>query len=135
MHPFHARSDDSKGDYDSGHHKHKCSFIPEPMSTISPDIKEYLSSKEWKRVNDWDEILHKAANRSLDLTIEQLDRAEFEMKLREFQRIQRAVVQKCKIIVPCNTAGIPPIPQEETDCIVRDSGCGFDCMDDYFRQQ
>ena len=71
---------------------------------------------------------------SLDLTIEALGRDEFQTNLKEFRRIQQELKEKCNIVVPCSEAGVAPIPQDETDCIIRDSACGFDCMDEYFRQ-
>lgn len=103
-------------------------------SVISPSVKEYIESKEWKQFVFWDEILHKAANISLDLTIEKLGREVFQRQLDLFRRAQAALAETCsqQVVFPCNSAG-ERIPPERTDCIYGDNGCGFDCMDEFFR--
>jgi len=129
---FHI-SDDSREEYDSGSHKGQCWKIPK--MSMPKELQEYFETLEWKQVIYWDDVLYKTANRSLDITIDNLGRAEFERNLVMFRKAQQQLAEACfaKVVLPCNTTG-PPIPAEQTDCIVRDSGCGFDCMDAFFQQ-
>lgn len=81
----------------------------------------------------WDEVLHKAANISLDLTIERLGREDFQRQLEHFRRVQTEVGKACsrKVVFPCTSTG-RRVPPRRTDCLNGDNGCGFECMDDYF---
>lgn len=127
-------SDDSSEEYDSGTHKNQCWLIQKSV-VLSREIEEYFQSKEWKKVVYWDEVLHQAANIALDMTIEKIGRKEFDRNLRIFRQAQQELVKACsaKVVVPCNSPGAP-VPPDKTDCIIRDSGCGFSCMDEFFRQ-
>lgn len=93
----------------------------------------YFASPHWKWAVHWDEVLYHAANRSLDLTIEYLGRDAFEMRLSEFRHVKRIVDQECGTVVrfPCTRDGVRRTDQD-TDCLVSDLGCGFQCMDGVF---
>ena len=134
LHANSLTSDDSKEKYDSGSHRKQCWLIHK-NNILSQQVKDYLQSSEWNDFVYWDGMLYQAANRALDMTIDQLGRDEFQQNLQQFRKVQQELGKYCstRVVLPCNSTG-PPIPQEQTDCIVGDSGCGFDCMDDFFRQ-
>lgn len=122
----------SNGSFDDGRYEDTCFQIQK--SFVSPRVKKYLGSMKWKKVAFWDKVLHQAANKSLDMTIEKLGRSTFQSNLDKFRRAKQAVAEMCtsKVILPCNTTGTPT-PIEETNCIHGDLGCGFECMDEYFQ--
>lgn len=124
-------SQKSNGNYDDGMYKSTCFLIQK--SFISPKVRKFLGSKAWKRTVYWDEVLHKAANTALDLTIEKLGREAFQHQLNHFRQVQTELVDACsgKVIFPCNSKG-ERIPPNKTDCLQGDNGCGFDCMNTYF---
>jgi len=54
-------------------------------------MKTYFDSPAYRDRAHWDEVLHGAANRSLDLTIEKLGRDSFKRRLTRFRRAKAAV--------------------------------------------
>lgn len=102
-------------------------------SFISPRVEEYIRSDSWRRAIYWDEVLHKAANASLDMTIEKLGRKEFQRNLMLFRQAQADISKNCSDIVrlPCDANGRRIV---RNDCLYGDNGCGFKCMDEYFRE-
>ncbi|GKY92930.1 hypothetical protein MPSEU_000262000 [Mayamaea pseudoterrestris] len=99
-------------------------------TVVSHKMTEYLESDEWKSIIHWDEVLHKAANHALDLRIEQLGRDEFQRHLATFQAMRQRVEATCanKVRLPCSSTGVKRTAKD-TDCLLNDMGCGFDCMD------
>ncbi|GKY97400.1 hypothetical protein MPSEU_000698500 [Mayamaea pseudoterrestris] len=118
----------SSGGYDDGRVKKKCTLIQ--RSVVSTGMKEYFETDEWKAIIYWDAILHKAANRALDMRIDQLGRVEFERNLAKFKALREQVDLTCgaNVKLPCTSSGIK-LAAEKTDCIYDDMGCGFECMD------
>jgi Sulfotransferase family len=99
------------------------------QSFVSPGMEQFFrTSPAFQEMVRWDHILHQAVNRSLDLTIDRLGRAEFEMQLATFQAAQRAVQERClpKAVFPCSELG----KTKNTTCIRNDLGCSFDCLDE-----
>jgi hypothetical protein len=76
-------------------------------------------------------VLHRAANRSLDLTIASLGPTRFYGQLQALRTLQRRVVDACSqhVVLPCDATRHGRAPRNETDCVQGDSGCGFDCID------
>jgi hypothetical protein len=98
-------------------------------SFVSPGMKEFLDSDLWKNISYWDRVLHQAADRSLDLTIDRLGRDKVAANVALYQELQERSREAClhKTTFPCSEGG-----QHSwvTDCIWRDSGCGGECLDE-----
>ena len=99
-------------------------------TVVTTKMKEFLESYEWKKLSQWDRLLHKAANASLDMTIDRLGRYSFQRKLDQYRAAQKLVNERCveKTVLPC-TGGIFH-PPNETDCLYRDSACAMNCLDE-----
>lgn len=99
-------------------------------SFYSPNIKAYLSSPQWYAQNYEDYLLYKAANASLDLTIEQLGRDRFNRALADYQDMM-VQAKECEeeTIFPCSSDGAH---NEVTNCCSADLGCGYSCLDRRF---
>jgi hypothetical protein len=119
-----------QGGFDGGGYKNQCYYIVPPY--VSPTMQEYFDhSDEWLDRVKWDVALYRAANRSLDLTIDQtIGRPKFQAALRQFLSAQRIITQEClpKAKFPCSAGG-QKRRANETNCLWTDSGCGNDCID------
>lgn len=118
-----------RGGFDAGGGlNNQCTYIV--PSFVTPGMQETLDSQEWQNQVKYDRALYLAANRSLDLTIDRLGRAEFEKNLVRFRRAREVVQQRCLPVAafPCNKQGTM-VPPNETDCFWKDSGCGTTCLD------
>lgn len=95
---------------------------------LSAGVKNYTESEEWLAMNYADEILFRAANASLDRTIEQIGRDKFEQSLQQFLRLKERVLKVCgpRLGFGCSDTGEP---LEEEQCYLRDFGCGYSCVD------
>ena len=116
------------GGYDDGGYHGKCFRIRK--SSISPGVQTYLDGDEWQTYIKPEMELYRAVNSSLDLTIELLGRSVFDEHLRKFREAMQRISQVCEpsIRLPCTKDAIKR-PDNETDCVRNDSGCGFDCLD------
>lgn len=116
------------GGYDDGRYRNKCYLIQK--SFVSPRMRDYFQSSDWKEIIYWDEILHRAANYALDMRIEQLGRQAFESNLANFRYLKDQVDKMCgdSVRLPCSSTGQKRSPRQ-TDCIYDDMGCGFECME------
>jgi hypothetical protein len=96
-------------------------------------MQEILEGPVWRRWSKWDVVLHRAANRSLDLTIESLGPARFHVQLEAFRSLQRNTTEACSrhVRLPCSASRHGKRPLRQTDCVLGDSGCGFGCIDRY----
>ena len=119
------------GGFDDGMSPRGCVYIV--PSYVSPGMKEYFASPSWERIALVDTMLHKAANRSLDLTIEKLGRRRFNLALANFRQAMKAVHEKCLPTVqfPCTSSG-EAIAQP--NCFWGDSGCGTACLDEVAKE-
>jgi hypothetical protein len=117
-----------KGGFDDGGGRdgNTCTYIW--PSFVSDGMQDFFETEEWKEMIHWDSVLYQAANRSLDLTIDQLGRPEFEQELAKYQHAKQIVHDRCLpvTVFPCSAGGKV---SRQTDCIWRDSGCGMSCMD------
>lgn len=118
---------DAKGNggYDDGIHLNTCYFIQ--RSKVTPKMKELFRSPFWKNVTKWDNLLYKAANRSLDLTIDRLGRDAFADNLAKFQHANKMARERCLTteIFPCTSTGEK---NPDASCLWSDSGCGYQCL-------
>lgn len=103
-----------------------------PKSYVSTGMEEFFASDAWQRRISSDSLLYQAANRSLDLTIDRLGKEHVERNVALLRHAKNAVDAHCseRIIMPCDTEGVPSRSNNETDCFVRDMGCGMDCLDE-----
>lgn len=119
------------GGYDDGLFQERCVYIQPSIRT--PYIQSFFAGRAWRRWTKWDAVLHRAANVSLDLTIERLGVGTFRGHLEAFRELQRRVHAACsgRVRFPCDASrdGRPRRTSNETDCLLGDMGCGFGCID------
>jgi hypothetical protein len=119
-----------KGGYDDGGgraNRHACSYIW--PSFVSPGMQEFFDTNiEWQSMMKYDRAFYKAANASMDLTIDALGRDLFEGNLAKFRQAQAVAKETClaRTVFPCDSAGRE---HNDTDCLWKDSGCGVACLD------
>lgn len=99
---------------------------------MSPAVANFTRSKEWLYMNYADEVLYRAANYSLDLTIQRIGMTRFQKALREYQALQKQVQERCPEPPGCtpgaDTARVGQVTEE--GCYMEDFGCGYQCIDD-----
>jgi hypothetical protein len=100
-------------------------------SFTSPAVQAYLDSDDWKAQNYGDYLLHAAANKSLDLTIERIGAERFQAALQRYTKLQQLEKQVCSkhVQFPCSKAGRPQLKRARRECYERDFGCGYNCID------
>lgn len=116
------------GGFDDGKYDKTCVYIV--PSYLSPSMKDYFSNDEdWKSRTKGDKYLYRAAQRSLDMTIDQLGRDKFNEKLSEYKRLRKLAEDSCKgqVVYPCDAGGNRL--QRAPGCLWNDSGCGSPCLD------
>jgi hypothetical protein len=101
-------------------------------TSMSPAILNFTRSKEWRYMNYADEVLYRAANYSLDLTIQRLGTHRFQTAMRDYQALAMQVYEQCPEPPGCtpgaDTARVGQVT--EAGCYVEDFGCGYECVDD-----
>jgi hypothetical protein len=114
------------GGYDFGGLDNACVKIPKALTT--PEVDKYLTHNFTK--DNYDFILYAAANRSLDLTIDELGRRRVETEVREYRMLMKSVEQHCrsKAVFPCSAEGRWQRKASLTSCFAQDSGCGNKCV-------
>jgi Sulfotransferase family len=119
----------SGGSFSNGYKSRPCIYIL--PSFISPSMKTFLESDEWKEHIAPDVEFYKAAHKSLDRTIEALGRKEFEKNLALFKKGQKLAAEQCtgRVRTMCSSAGevIRPV---NTTCYIWGEGCDHDCIDE-----
>lgn len=104
-----------------------------PHVTTTSVVQAYLDSDEWRAKNYGDYLLHAAASKALDRTIDEtIGRDRFEASLQEFQRLQAEIQAECEVQpMPCSAQGIPQIDRSSSNCYVptKNFGCGYPCVD------
>jgi hypothetical protein len=115
------------GGFDDGQHKWKCHYIV--PSYLSPGMKEFFQSSTWKDRVVGDDLLYKAAWKSMDMTIDRLGRSEFKEQLEQFRSMRALAEETCasRALFPCNADGTRA--NRKTGCLWNDSGCGNACLD------
>jgi hypothetical protein len=114
------------GGYDDAATQNRtCTYIV--PSFLSPGMKDFFASQEWNNRIAGDTLLYNAADASLDLTINQLGREEFNTKLQSFRETLALAEKTCtNVRFPCSESGQI---NNRTDCLWLDSGCGVHCLD------
>ncbi|GAX25559.1 hypothetical protein FisN_28Hh028 [Fistulifera solaris] len=114
----------SGASYDSNGKYRKCNFLQ--PSILTPDMQAFLESDDWYNEIKYDLMLYNAANRSLDLTIDQLGRDHVQEQVQRFRQAQQSVRERCHPVLPCDDAGNF---RPDADCLWKDSACGMMCLD------
>jgi len=115
------------GGYDDAGGRGACTMIWK--SFLSPGMKEFFASDVWSKRNVYDLEFYRAANASMDLTIDLLGRDAFEANLQKYRHALEIAAERClPTTMPCDEGGNYH-NEEETDCIWKDSGCGIACLD------
>ena len=117
------------GNFDDGAGKKRCFYIW--PSFVTSNMQAYFASDHWRDMIQWDLALYQAANRSLDLTIEKIGMSVFQSAMRKFKEALAVAQARCRgrAVFPCSEGGAWR-PNNETNCIWNDSGCGNDCLDE-----
>jgi len=106
---------------------------PTNKASVSPEVKEYLASDDFRAEHYGDLLLHEAASQSLDLTIERLGKETFERALAEYRRLDELQDPLCKdaVVLPCDADGNPQTEASAQSCyaVYHDIGCGYKCID------
>jgi hypothetical protein len=116
----------------AGKNEGRCS--KQAKGKMSKGVKEYFETKKWLAMNYADYVLYEAANRSLDLTIEQIGRDRFDLALADFRRLKAKATQVCGEHAGLGCTG-DGIALPENTCYVRDFGCGHKCVDAMLRDE
>jgi hypothetical protein len=105
----------------------RCQEIPKPTTT--PDMDHYLATEFVS--DNYDFLLHAAADRSLDWTIDALGRELVQQKVQDHLYLQQLAETTCTIqaIFPCSANGTRQIAASTQDCYHLDWGCGYPCVD------
>jgi len=121
------------GGWDGGRSEYGCMRIVPTF--VSEGVGKFLESDEWQNKNSADFLLYEAANRSLDKTIAQFDKDEFEKELEEYRSLLKSVQSVCekKTIWRCAEDGTFSKYEAEKNCYTHDEGCGYPCIDEYIR--
>jgi len=120
------------GSYFHNYNKNICRKIPSKMDW--PGQEEYFASPKWQEIINPLNELYQAANRSLDLTIQQIGRDEFDKALKEHRYLISLVNEVCapKAIFPCSDEGVSQWEAAEEECYHKDLGCGYRCLDELY---
>ena len=116
----------TSGGWDDGLSEGQCFYIRPPV--VSPQLQQYFQSDDWMQKTQGGNLLYAAVNRSLDLTISSFDQTVFQKQLTKYKWALKEAHLRCvnKVKFPCSAGGIL---QERHDCLLWDSGCGYDCLD------
>ena len=96
---------------------------------ITKPVNDYLESNTWFAQNYGDLVLHKAANLSLDRTINSLGHDRFTDALRKFQMLMEKAENTCVPVFPCSFNGTVHTVDDLDDCNVEQTACGYSCLD------
>jgi Galactose-3-O-sulfotransferase len=116
------------GGYDDGGGKRSCVRIPSHPANLTPGMAKYLESSHWRAKVQYDQLLFRVANRSLDRTIDEtIGRPVFERQLAKYVKAQRLASERClsQTVFPCDDEGRY---RNDTDCLWNDSGTYACCI-------
>jgi len=97
-------------------------------------MKEFYSSEKWLKLNEIAFLLHKAVNKSLDLTIQNIGKEKFEKALKEHRYLMSLIQNECKdrAVFPCSRDGVMQHKKAYKNCYWKDSGCGYPCINEVY---
>ncbi len=75
--------------------------------------------------------MYQAVHKSLDLTIDQLGRDEFQRQLHVFRKVNQRAQEHCasRAVGMCSEGGAP-IPKANRTCYIWSEGCSHACLDE-----
>jgi hypothetical protein len=117
------------GGWDDGLYRSECYYIS--PSFVSESMRDFFQhSEEWYNFTVGDNLVYRAANASLDLTIESIGRKVFLAKLQKYRWALKKADEVCRksVTFPCSPGGRR---NEQNDCLIWDSACGMDCLDKF----
>jgi hypothetical protein len=99
-------------------------------ASLTPNMEKFIESDEWQEIIKEDLALYRAANQSLDLTIQRLGPDKFAKNLSIYKSALEEANKRClkKTVFPCTKDG-ERVPPAQTDCLWSDAGCGAECLD------
>jgi len=94
---------------------------------IFPEVIHYMANDF--QIQNYDYFLYAVANRSLDLTIEELGRERVDKEVQKLKMMRQLATDRCKSIAafPCTKAGPLNILAKKS-CYNKDWGCGHECV-------
>jgi hypothetical protein len=119
----------TSGSFSNGYIDRPCVYlIP---SFVTPGIEKYFESPEWKKRIEGDELLYRAANKSLDRTIDAIGRDRVERAMQQFNKAQAYVQEQCegKVRSMCDDGG-KVVPPGNRTCYIWGEGCDYQCIND-----
>jgi hypothetical protein len=116
----------TSGSYEFFPQQQKCVLIQK--SKVTPEMKEWFYSEDFDVFLQADVLVYKAANASLDRTIDSLGRDRVDKALKRLQWAQRLAQETCGAVTkfPCTAEGAR---EPVTDCLQQDVACGYKCLD------
>ena len=115
----------------SGGYDYGCNEIPKKMHI--PKLDNYLKSNEWQEMVSYSNLIYKAANISLDLTIQKLGPAFHKAKKEhEYLIFLAKTICENRTIFPCSATGVKQHNESEKHCYHKDFGCGYPCLDELY---
>jgi Galactose-3-O-sulfotransferase len=124
---LYAKPARTAGSFSNGYSDRPCTYlIP---SFLTPGMEKYFKSPEWKKRIEGDELLYRAANKSLDRTLDAIGRDRVERTMQQFKKGQTYVQQQCqgKIRSMCDEGG-KVVPRENRTCYIWAEGCDYQCI-------
>jgi hypothetical protein len=119
------------GGWDDGVYKHQCFFITPTF--VSTSMQEFFeNSEDWWAFSVGDDLLYRAVNASLDQTIATFDSSTFSRNVQRLRWALDKADEACRsqVVFPCSENGQY---RPKNDCLIWDSACGMDCLDDVAR--
>jgi hypothetical protein len=109
--------------------------LPLKKSFTTPDVQEYLQSREWRARNYGDYLLYYAVQASLNATIQHYAHA-FQQARNEYRTLVQAVTMACRnqTMFPCSDHGQDQSERSKSNCYHDDEGCGYPCIDKFLLQ-
>ncbi|VEU43563.1 unnamed protein product [Pseudo-nitzschia multistriata] len=126
----------SAGSFSNGFKDRPCVYLV--PSFLTPGMHDFFhkpnSNARWTEYSKGDRLLHEAASRSLDATIEHVFGSEFFRKeLEDFHKAQAYVEGICadRIVDICDQSGhdVARDPNRTTTCYIWSEGCDHECFD------
>lgn len=82
-------------------------------------MKDFFLSDQWLKLNEVSFLLHEAANKSLDLTIQSIGREVFDKAMLEHRYLMSLVESECtkdRVVFPCSKDGVLQKEEAEKSC-------------------
>jgi hypothetical protein len=113
------------GGYDS---QKSCYLIQKANWTEG--MNKYFASDQYLH-NNPDLLLYYAVNQKLDQTIDKIGAEKVQERADAIRKLEELAESNCQeqAIFPCSATGQPQHDKAKDSCYIKDSGCGFKCVD------